>query len=159
MDANDPAYGSKEQELEEAKDATEDLRDTRNEKQEALTPVLVAQGMDEYYKASGLEFVAYGNWKRASDNLELAEQGLNEVNEDKPELEATLEEAKYELDRANNRQEYEERRAIYDEAKTRMDNLNEKERIAQESYDELSGDIQNLLGEYEAKTEQREHWA
>lgn len=115
--------------------------------------------MDEYYKASGLEFVAYENWKRASDNLESAEQGLAEVAEEKPDIEAHLEEAKYELDRANNRQEYEERRAIYDEIKTRMDNINEKERIAQEAYDSLSGDIQGLLAEYEAKTEQREHWA
>lgn len=88
----------------------------------------------------------------------MAEQGLSEVGEDKPALEEELSAAKYELDRANNRYEYEERRAIYDEVNDRMTQLNEKEHIAQEAFDSLSEDISGLREAYEQATEGREHW-
>lgn len=93
---------------------------------------------------SGLEFTAYENWNSAKDNLEAATGVLEEVKADKPELAEQLADAKYELDRANNRQEYEERRAIYDDVKTRFDAMTAREATAQEAFDALNGDIENL---------------
>jgi hypothetical protein len=38
--------------------------------------------MDDYYLKSGMEYIAYDNWQRAKENLESAEQGLEEVGND-----------------------------------------------------------------------------
>lgn len=105
--------------------------------------------MDIYYVKSGLEFVAYENYKTADDTMTEANNALEEIAEEKPDLQSEYEEAKYELDRANNRQEYEERRAIFDDVNDRLNNLLNKERTAQETYDFLKVEIVTFKQNYE----------
>lgn len=95
-----------------------------------IAPLLLAQGLDMYYAKSGLEYIAYENWRAASEAVEGAEEVLAEVAEDEPALQFEWDEAKYELDRANNRSEYEERRAIFDDVNDRLNSLLDKKNTA-----------------------------
>lgn len=52
-----------------------------------MNPVLLAQGKDEYYAASGREFVAYSNYKTSEEQYGKAGEQLQEVREDLPEVE------------------------------------------------------------------------
>lgn len=48
-------------EIEAARSETEGLRDAKNEAQNNVNPVLLAQGQDDYYIKKGAEYVAYEN--------------------------------------------------------------------------------------------------
>lgn len=86
--------------------------------------------MDEYYLKSGLEFVAYENWKKADEQLQNAQGALEEANMDMPLLQEEYDHAKYELDRATNREEYEYARQIFDEVKERKQDAQSKKDTA-----------------------------
>lgn len=70
------------------------------------------------------------------------------MKEEKPQLQDEYEEAKYELNRANNREEYEYRIEIFNDVNDRLNNMLNRERTAQEAFDALNGDIENLKQEY-----------
>lgn len=144
--------------MQAARDATDGLVATRDGLKDQLKPLLMAQGNDEYYVKSGLEFTAYENWQSAKGNLESANEVLEEVKEEKPMLEEEYADAKYELDRANNNDEYKERRAIFDDIKTRLDAMKSKEKTAQDAFDALDGDIENLKQAYDDAKKDREDY-
>jgi len=62
------------------------LRDAVNSKQEELNPILLSQGMDEFYLKKGLEFVSYTNLQTAKEQLERAQEQKGEAEEVLPEL-------------------------------------------------------------------------
>lgn len=49
MDSSDAGYAAKAEDLQNAKDATQGLRDAKDAKQAEVNPVLLAQAEDEYY--------------------------------------------------------------------------------------------------------------
>lgn len=67
--------------------------------------------------------------------------------------------AKYELDRANSREEYEYAREIFDEVKGRKDAAMEKQRIAQEAFDTLNVSVPDLKQAYDDATQARKDQA
>lgn len=69
MTSTDAGYTAKSEDLQDAKDATQGLRDTKDAKQAEVNPVLLAQAEDEYYLTQGLEFVAFDNWSKADEQL------------------------------------------------------------------------------------------
>lgn len=92
--------------------------------------------MDAYYIASGMEFTAYENWQQAIVLVEGAQEVLNEVEEEEEDLQEEWDNAKYELDRSNNRQEYESRIEIFDDVNSRLNSLLDKKNTAQNAIDE-----------------------
>lgn len=62
------------------------MRDAVNSKQEELNPILLSQGMDEFYLKKGLEFVSYTNLQTAKEQLERAQEQKGEAEEVLPEL-------------------------------------------------------------------------
>lgn len=99
----------KEGELQQARDATQGLRDEVSDQEDVVNPLLIAQAEDQYYMKKGLEYVAYENLRKAREAREGAEAILNEAAADLPNLESELEQAKYDFRLANNEQEYEDR--------------------------------------------------
>lgn len=132
---SDPDNATLQGELTTAKDATQGLRDAKETAKDNLAPILLSQGMDEYYIQKGLEFVAYNTYKNADEALERSREQLEDARGELPEAEEHFANAQYELDLAkmtNNRDEYEYARSLFDEAEHRMNDLREKERSAQE---------------------------
>jgi hypothetical protein len=92
----------------------------------------------------------------ATENIEAAEGVLEEVKQDKDEFQADYDAAKYELERANNRHEYEAIRPVYDAAKEKLDALLARETLARDSYDTLSEEVGGLKEAYDNATTARE---
>jgi len=135
------------------------LRTARDEAREALTPVLVAQGMDEYYAASGLEYVAYENWKTAGEQLERSREALAEADAELPHLEEELATAEYELELAASnarRDEYEYAADVERDVRARYEAQMEKKRIAQEQVDQLEPETEALEQTLDDAREDRE---
>jgi DNA repair exonuclease SbcCD ATPase subunit len=146
-------------ELATAEGETQGLRDARDAAQEALNPVLLAQGMDEYYLASGLEYVAYENWKTAGDQLERSREALAEAEEELPHLEEELAAAEYELNLAADnarRDEYEHAAEVERDVRARYDAQAEKQRIAREQVDQLEPETEQLKSDWTDATTDRE---
>lgn len=134
-------------ELNEAENETQGLRSAKDGAREALEPVLKAQGMDEYYAASGLEYVAYENWRVAGEQLERSREALAEAEEELPGLEEELAAAEYELELAASnarRDEYEHAAEVERDVRARYDAQTEKRRIAQEQVDQLGPETEDL---------------
>lgn len=62
--------------------------------------------------------------------------------DEEPPLQEEWEAAKYELDRANNREEYESRREIFDDVNSRLNSLLDRKNTAQDLYDEAEANIE-----------------
>lgn len=67
-----------------------------------------------------------------------------EAMENIPEISEQFEEAQWELNRANSRQEYEERIVHFEEIKTRYDAVMEQERVSKEVYERLGEEVPGL---------------
>jgi hypothetical protein len=76
--------------------------------------------------------------------MEDSSQVLGEVMDEEPAIQEEWDAAKYELDRANNRQEYEARREIFDEVNGGLQSVLDKKNTAQMIYDEAEGAIEEL---------------
>merc|ERR1712139_750585 len=105
------------------------------------------------YIAEGTEYLAYEDWQRASDAMENSSQQLGEIMDEEPPLQEEWDAAKYELDRANNREEYESRREVFDDVNDRLNSLLDKKNTAQDLYDRGEEDIEGLYQEYVNATE------
>lgn len=71
-----------------------------------------------------------------------------------PELSEQFEEAQWELNRANSREEYEERIVHFEEIKARYDAVMEQERVSREVYERLGEEVPALKETLDnAKTE------
>lgn len=109
--------------------------------------------MDSYYIASGMEYTAYENWQQAIVLVEGAQMVLNEVEEVEEDLQEEWDNAKYELDRSNNRQEYESRIEIFDDVNARLNSLLDKKNTAQTAIDE--NDLEAFEEEFNNATQAR----
>jgi len=65
--------------------------------QDAVNPVLLAQAQDDYYLKSGLEYVAYDNLRRARENLENAQNALEDVANDEQRVYEEFYDAEWEF--------------------------------------------------------------
>lgn len=110
---------------------------------------MLAQATDSYFIKSGAIYLAWTNWEQAKENLATAETGLEEALADLPELDEEYEAAKWDLDRANNREEYEHFRDVYDDIKSRRDSVLEKRNTAQDIVDHLTEEVPNLKEIYD----------
>lgn len=102
-----------------------------------MPALFLAQGLDQYYAMSMREYSFYQTYTMGKESFDSAEAIIAEVAEEEPVLQAAFDTAQYDLDRANNREEYEERRKIFDDAETLLNNLMNKKNEAQEVIDSL----------------------
>lgn len=106
-----------------------------------------------------MEYVAYDNWQRSKENLENAQQALEDVANDEGQIYEEFYDAEWNFQQAKNRTEYEELIVIYEQKKATKDAMEEKRRIAQDAVDSLSEDIGNLEEAYNNAKEERENQA
>lgn len=141
--------------MDTANAATAGLREAVQGYEGQLGPLLLSQGLDVYYIKSGLEFTAYENFVSARDNKEAAQHVLNEAEEEMPDLFDAYDEAQWNLNRANSREEYEHFLEIFNDIEARYNSLSEKERIAREAFEQLDADLPGLKEQFEQARTQR----
>lgn len=73
--------------MDTAEGETQGLRDARQTAKDNLEPILISQGADDFYLKKGIEYVAYTNWNSAKENLEAAQEVLDEIDADYDDLE------------------------------------------------------------------------
>lgn len=117
------------------------MRDARDAAQEAVNPILYSQGLDDYYLQKGIEYLAYESLRVAEEGLERSREQFEEATRDLPEAEAAFEQAQYEFDVANSREEYEYARGLLDEAEARLNTLRDRESAAREEVERLEAEV------------------
>ena len=116
---------------------------------------MLAQGNDELYMARLNEYNAYNNWNNAKTQLEDAQGKVAEVEDELPAAEDELSDAQYYLTNANNKDEYEAARKVFDEVKGRVNNLKEKKDTAKVVVDSLVNEVGGLKDTYDTEKEGR----
>lgn len=97
------------------------------------------------------EFNAYNNWNNAKTQLEESQGKVAEVDDELPAAEDELANAQYFLDEANNKDEYEAAREVFDEVEGRVKTLKEKKAAAKTVVDSLVDEVGGLKDTYDTE--------